>query len=295
MFGKLECPEPGIYPGVPNREYRSWNAPSYSLLSKVASRDYSMAHVKGMMERGSKSTAAMRAGSVFHAALLSPEELDNWRLLPEGLKVRRGKKWDELREANPEVNWMTPKEHEDTFGSVAGMVGAVLANATCAKILHGAQCEVSVVADLTFRGPMGDMTVRVKSRLDVWNERARIIADPKKALSAEPNTFGRNAWNFGYYIQSALYTDVIASVTGLDDILFYFIVVEEQPPHVVSIFDGHDTTQAGGEYMHYGRVAYQNAIVELMDCVESGIWPAYYQDAGSEIMDMVLPGWAGKD
>lgn len=289
MSQETTLPAPGIYENIPEEEYRAWPAWSYSILSEVQNQDSCLAKAKYAIEHGRDKTAAMEEGSLFHTALLQPEILKSkYQILPEDMKVRRGKKWDELKQENPGVSFLTQHEYDGMFQDIMRMSAAVKENVFVKNIMRDAKFEVSAIANLSFIGPTGEeLTIPLKCRCDILNENRRIIADPKKTTSALPRKFTNKAWEFGYYIQAALYTDIISQLKG-EDYEFLFIVCEENPPYIVEVYNGHNTSEYAGQYLDIGRKSYQCAIAILIEAKETGIWPSYGM---GEILDMEIPKW----
>jgi hypothetical protein len=99
-----------------------------------------------------------------------------------------------------------------------------------------------------------------------------IIPDFKTADCAETRTFARAAANYGYPQQNAHYIDG-AKALGLDeDPAFVFVVVENQPPHLVNIIELDPPS------IDAGRRRNRLALEIYRECQETGVWPGYADD-----------------
>jgi hypothetical protein len=111
--------------------------------------------------------------------------------------------------------------------------------------------------------------------------RRLIVPDLKTARSAEPWTFGRAAADYGYAMQAAWYLDAVRAL-GLDpDPAFVFVVVEKEPPYVVTV------CQLDDEAMHVGRSLNRTALRIYAECKATDTWPGYSDD----IATVSLPGY----
>ena len=90
------CPEPGIYKGIDDREYRKWPAasPSDAKSALVSMMDYAHSRTERREE-----TDAMRLGSLCHAAVMEPDTMLRKFALWEGER-RAGNEWKDFAKAN---------------------------------------------------------------------------------------------------------------------------------------------------------------------------------------------------
>ena len=67
------------------------------------------------------------------------------------------------------------------------------------------------------------------------------------------------------------------------------------PPYVVTIYNGHNTTEMDGHYLMIGRNAYQQYLERLTECRRTGIWRGYFNPDNPDrrVLDIYLPAWAG--
>jgi hypothetical protein len=165
------------------------------------------------------------------------------------------------------------------LGRAMACATAVLSDRVAASLLSHGRPEVT----LTWTDPATGVPMR--SRVDWLRDQAKgrlWCVDLKTAASAEPKTFARHAADFGYHCQQAMYEDGIKA-TGLStNPGFLFVVVEVEPPHLVSVI----SLQA--DAVALGREQNAKAARIYKACVESGQWPNY---TGGEVAEVGLPNW----
>lgn len=127
--------------------------------------------------------------------------------------------------------------------------------------------------------------VPCRCRIDWLRSQRRgrmIIVDYKTADSAERSKFARSAMNFGYHQQHAWYVDGVAAV-GLDpDPAFLFIVQEREAPYLVNVIE------LEPEDVEIGRHLNRQALEIYADCIRTGRWPSYSENA---VDHAPLPGY----
>jgi len=125
-----------------------------------------------------------------------------------------------------------------------------------------------------------------RSRLDwlpdanSWNGRV-VIPDLKTADHADPESFGRALHNYGYASQAAFYVDGVLALGLAEDAAFVFVVVEKEPPYLVSFYE------PDAEALRIGRERNRRALAIYRDCREAGMWPGYTTD----VEQISLPRW----
>lgn len=150
---------------------------------------------------------------------------------------------------------MLPKEYAD----VVACRDSIMAHPLAAKALTGHIAEQSVFH-------VGDDGMQVKIRPDAY--KPGLIVDLKTTVSADPNEFARTAFNLGYFISAAMYTDVWKAVTG-EDAGFLFLLVEKTAPFLVSV------VELDAEALDYGRSMVERGKRIYQECTTSDEWPGY--------------------
>lgn len=191
-------PEPGIYPGVPDAEYRAWPLPSYSMLALFRDEDNCELDVKWAIEHPREVTEEMELGNMVEAAVEDPDSIGvGVEKLPPEIKVRRGVAWQEFSKEHPGISFLPPAEYakwEERIVLARDMAAAVHGDELAEKLIVGAERQVSFVCDLTFPGQDGEVTHRVKGRVDYLHRAEGIIADLKTTGMGCPRRIGASAW-----------------------------------------------------------------------------------------------------
>jgi hypothetical protein len=115
---------------------------------------------------------------------------------------------------------------------------------------------------------------RIKGRL--------VVPDVKTASCSSVEAIQRSVWNFRYFLQADAYLDAVRSLGLDDDPAFLFVVVEVEPPHVVTIVELDEPTLAAGHAMN------RKAIDLFAKCRANDEWPGYT----SRIEMVGLPAYA---
>lgn len=123
----------------------------------------------------------------------------------------------------------------------------------------------------------------LRGRVDWLPEPAdrMIVADYKTAVSADPKAFDKPAADYGYHMQAAWYSDLIAELGLASEVAFLFVVQEKEPPYEVSVIQLDEIDLAIGRWQN------RMAIEIYQECTESGVWPGY----GDDVHLVSLPGW----
>ena len=260
----MTLPPPGIYYGIPDTEYRAWDALGSTDIKTLAS--YPAGVFRFRRENPSQS-AAFDVGRVAHSLIL---EGDESRVVAIDVEAKRGKAWTEPAEAARAAG-KTPLTVAE-WAEVQAMRDSVFANPEAAKLLTGHEAEVSLRWDV-------DGTP-VKARLDGWHQEAGIVVDLKTTRDASPRGFGRSAAEYGYHAQAAHYQSGVFNLTDKSHD-YYIVAVEKAAPYVTAVYEVFpDMLDAGAEIVADGINAYREA-------KDADHWPAHYP---AQPLD--LPMWA---
>lgn len=242
--------KPGVYEGVSNRDYHADPALGSTSLRTLALR--TPAHYKWESEHPVHKDV-FDFGTVAHSYILEGDR--------SGVEVidvpdKRGNKWTipaaEAREAGKIA--VTAAEWAD----VEGMRESVMAHPLASTMLTGHRAEVSV-----FWEEGGQM---FKCRPDAW--KPGLIADLKTSRDANPNEFGKGAFDYGYFMSAPHYVDGVKAATG-EDVKFAFINVEKTAPYFVSVTYLDDVSD------EYGRHMIDRAKRLHKECTANNNWPGY--------------------
>src|SRR5690606_9056181 len=158
------------------------------------------------------------------------------------------------------------------------MAEAALAHPEARRLLElDGHSEVSVFATDPETG------VRVRARIDRLNDEYAIDVRTTPG-SASPVGFGREAAKYGYPVQQEWYLDALRAA-GAGEREFRFIVIEKAAPHLVAVHMLDDVTALLARQM--GKRARE----VYAECVASGSWPGYGDDA----LVPYIPAWYGAE
>jgi hypothetical protein len=106
------------------------------------------------------------------------------------------------------------------------------------------------------------------------------IVDLKTTKNANPKAFGKTAADFAYHRQQFTYRWGARELLGVE-VGFVFVLVETEPPYLVSTPELDDEAEA------IGAREMRQAIDIYAECMETGDWPGY----STEIEQVSLPRW----
>jgi len=216
---------------------------------------------------------AYRFGRLVHLAVLEPEKWDSSVIVSEGFdrRTKAGKAAAELFEAqNAGKEICTPAEN----GIIQRMTDNIYNHRSAGTVLG----EIgNVEASLFWK--QEDTGVECRARPDFILQKG-IIVDLKTSQSADNGAFARDAINYRYHVQAAMYLDA-ARACGLKAEAFVFVVVEKKAPYLVQVFEASD------EFIDAGRHEMLQNLMTYKDCVAANNWPGYSQ----EVETLNLPKW----
>lgn len=144
-------------------------------------------------------------------------------------------------------------------------------------------------AELSIYHTDPDSGVRLRGRLD-WlrvHEGRNLIVDFKTSTTAHPIEFMRKTADYGYHQQVAWYLDLVAATVPGSDPRFLFVVVEKEPPYLVSVIELDTVSEIEGRRLN------RQAIDTYAECVATDTWPSYPNN--DEVQLVSIPLWAMSD
>jgi hypothetical protein len=132
--------------------------------------------------------------------------------------------------------------------------------------------------------------VRLRGRFDAMHfgdDGVITIVDVKTSATANPAELIKKFYNLGYFMQAAWYLDLLLTLDLAVDPQFRFVVVEKDPPYLVTPVR---YTEAA---LEEGRRRNRRAIDLYAECHERDSWPGYFGSDGVVTLD--LPTWASYD
>lgn len=241
----------------------------------------SPAHLKWRMENPPEATPAMIFGQALHAAVLTPEDYGRQFYVMPNVD-RRTKAGREAWEAAAAEAQGRTQIAFDWAEQIADMVQSVRGNPMAARLLDGPH-ESSYFWSDSLTNEL--CKCRTDAETDVGN--MHLIVDLKSCQDASTDAFMRDALNYGYDVQAAMYTDGYKAVTG-QEASFVFIAVEKNQPYAVNIL------QADTLFMQHGQDRYRHLLGLYHECRQRNQWPGYTGFDG-DIASLGLPAWLAND
>jgi hypothetical protein len=124
----------------------------------------------------------------------------------------------------------------------------------------------------------------MKSRLDFVSEDAFgnpiAILDFKNVRDASPDGFGREAAEYAWAGQSALYQEAFRTLTGRL-LPVWLIAIEKSPPYLVQPY------AVQGAELEWGRDLFRGLLSRLHHCIQTDEWEGYAPGP----VPLKLPHW----
>ena len=275
MNARVESPL-GLITDMPAEEYHSTHALSAGGLKRLRqSPMHFWAHQIDPNRTPSTPTAAMKAGTLAHCALLEPWALrDRYVIRPEGLdgRTKEGKAW---LAAVPAGSIAVSFDEMETAAKQAQAVHSL---PEIAAFMNNGRAETSAFWIDEATGEL------CKCRPD-WTSDAGdgvVIIDLKTCQDASLSGFPKTIANFGYHLQAAWYADGYEKATGRMVIGFVFACVESAAPHAAAAYMLDDSS------MEKARAENRRLLELYASCKDENRWPGYT----NTIQVLSLPAWA---
>ena len=290
MIGPIECPKPGMYPGIDFDTYCRWDAINHSKLSRI---DKSPLHAKTPLDLS--ESKSIRFGHLVHSGRLEPQSVASryavmpaYELMPDNCTGK----------GEPSTSTATTfvKDSRKTFYRVADQMGKAVVTTdefaqmqqTLAVIMackRSAGCFVGGDAELSIVWEDKSTGLKCKARIDY--RRPDRITDLKTSrddgASPLPEAFEWSLWKYSYYSQAAWYQAGWKELTG-EKLPFWFCVVANSLPiQCVSAPVGEITLMAG-------RKKNQDRLQRWLACQSADSWPGYESPELFELPEKYLMG-----
>lgn len=280
---------PGAYEGIPNEVYHrdpnlTW-APSISssglktLMSK-SPRHFWHDSPLNPNRPPEPEKPHFNIGKAAHDVLLLSERWPEcYHVLPADFNANATKAqadWHAEREAARQAGKVILKA--DEAETVMAMAASLRANPFAAAALTNGVSEMTLVWVDKETG------VVCRARPDFLPTKRLIVPDLKTAADGSPRGFSRAIGQFGYAQSAAFYCDGIEAVFGAHPTNWLHIVMEKDPPHVVSLYE------LPAEDIERGRWLNRKGLRMFADCLSRDEWPGYSDD----VSQVGLPFWARK-
>jgi hypothetical protein len=253
---------PGVYDDISNKDYHADPALGSTSLKTLALR--TPAHWKWESEHPVHKDA-YDIGTAAHSLILEDDmsqlvivEANDWKL--KASQVAKATARAEGKIA------LLPKE----LDQVKAMRDSVMAHPLARNAFTRHRAEASAFWE--------EDGLMLKCRPDAWKD--GLVVDLKTTVDANPNEFGKTAFNFGYFMSAPHYIDGIKAAAG-ENVQFAFVNVEKTPPYLVSV------TELNDEDLNRGRYQLDRAKRIYRECTAADNWPGYPQFTTTS-----LPRWA---
>lgn len=245
---------PSIVEDMPDADYRLVDALNWSSLKHLND-----CPAKFFLERRDPKppTEAMKFGTAYHCYALERKIFrSRYKVIPK--MVRRGKEWDLVCQEAALENRQLVFEHErDLMGSMAKVFDA---HTFVNGMMGNSRREVCVF--WRHRG------IKCKGKVDILNEKLRLIADLKTTTDCKPDKFMPEILKRGYDQQMAFYIDGLASNRIYVDSFVIFAQSTERP-YGVWAYEGKR------EEIDAARVELDKLFKLYEACNEANYWPLY--------------------
>ena len=252
---------------ITNAQYHKDPAISASMLKVMAKHGpksyWNSFHNPDRPER--KTTPALLLGSLTHAAILEPDDLENQFGPCPNKKLKAGREEAErLKEKG-----ITPVQ-EDQWELAMAMRDSVYGDKEAKALLSKG------VAEKSWWSVDESTSLDIKARSD-WFTGTTIVDLKTSQGGVDPKEFAKTVANFQYHIQAAHYLEV----TGADR--FIFLVVQKQWPFDVGLYE------LDNDSIDLGLKERRKALDQINECQISDHWPGH-SDSG--VQSLTLPRWA---
>lgn len=122
-----------------------------------------------------------------------------------------------------------------------------------------------------------------RARPDWVPDSGAYLCDYKTTTDANPEQFGRRAYNLGYHRRAAWYLDGYAAITGRMPAHYWFVNQEMQPPYMTSV------VELDLSAIEAGRTENDRAAERFARCLSLDSWPGY---SDTRAVRVALPTYA---
>jgi hypothetical protein len=223
---------------------------------------------------------AFDIGTAAHLAILEPKRQREKIVVIDAADYRTRAAQD-ARDAARAENRVPLLVHQVEI--IARIAAAIEAHPIAsAAFADGGDPEVT----LTWRDP--GMNVPSKIRVDWLPRHRRWLIDLKTAASANPRAWIDQAFRLGYHARASWYLDGAEAVFKRAPEEYWFVVVEKEPPYLVSVISFDE------QALEWGRISNRRARDLFMRAAATGDWHGYREpDAKHDRAFRVsLPPWA---
>lgn len=224
-------------------------------------------------------------GGMFHCLLLQPEKFDEYfAIMPDvNLRTKEGKAiMAEFEVANLGKQLVTQSD----YNNAKIMAEAIKDNPVASKYLSG--CE-----EFEKRLEWTDKKTDLKQIAYLDGIGAighdNYVLEIKTTTDATPDKFQRDAFNYMYYLQAAMYVQALSRYRLFPRLVY--IVIEKAAPFGISVFTVDD------DFINYGKQMHRKLLDHFRYCLDNELFEEdyrYYGLIGKGTHTLDLPYWAKK-
>src|SRR5438552_4231500 len=218
-------------------------------------------------------------GVAAHLAVLEPERQADSVVLIEAGDYRTTKA-REARDAARAAGLVPLLPYQVDI--VRAIAGSIRAHPIASEAFRGGEAEITLI------WPDPDTGIPCKARPDYLPAHGHWIVDLKTAASANPRSWRDQAYRLGFHARAAWYLDGATAVLGEAPEEYWFVIVEKEPPYLVSVvsFDN--------DALGWGRRANRKACEAFARFAAANEWPGYREPGQNHdrAFRVGLPPWA---
>lgn len=259
------CPEPSI------------SASGLKLIEEKSPAHYWEQSPLNPKRKPPESKPHFALGHLLHDILLYKGAIpDDYYIVPDGFVRAHNVKWaDEIDGYDEAVREGRNILRKSEFDTGLAMAESVDAHELAGALLSAGEPEMTLACQDPKTGRW------MRARPDILPSTMEIIPDVKTAANAAPFEFERSATRFGYFQSAAHYLDVLDILYGEMKRRFVLIVIEKQPPYLVTLYHLDD-----GD-IYYGRMLNRRALNLFDHCLKTGDWHGY-SSPGQPILPLLM-------
>jgi len=228
-------------------------------------------HMQNYLTAPLKQTPSMLFGRIVHDLVLEPAKKPFWDVMPDGLdgRTKAGKDW----KAGITLAGLEPITGE-VYETAQGCVRSVLGHPYMREALANCKTEVSIFSERD--------GIKIKGRLDVVCNNG-LLFDLKTTTDARPESFQRDFFKLGYYLQAKWYVDLYNAERGdlPEATRFGICAVESDAPYAVQLYSVDD------EALSRASLDISQLWAIYKGCLERNEWPGYDRS----ILPLGVPKW----
>lgn len=242
----------------------NYHSPSRAKKLFESGKHFEWSYIKGFAD---PETPAKQLGSLLHWALLRPEQFKKrYVIQPEfsgkGMKAAKAEWQKTLRKDALVLNVSQAQ-------LITDMINSLYSHPEASKLLSNGTSEVNTFyKDPEFKDHLGN-PIQWFTILDFIRS-GNVLVEVKTTRCAEKMEFERDAWKFGYHMQTFIGRRCLEGVVSQRPMVMV-IAIENKPPHCVSVF------APDGLWMDQGFADVRDGIYRMNEGYKTGIWHGYYE------------------